>query len=162
MSPEVPTRVLAVSEGAVFEACSSAPGVPLVLPFGPEPFSCLLWDHDGRATSEQRAVLVRTLLHAGCRYFVCGGQNCEAWHDAADDEFLARQAHEARAALDIEYVMTSWHEGEGVDEVAFFFVNCSDLHGHDFRRFLVLHVGEWADIAALEAAVRRQVPGAAT
>lgn len=25
MSPEVPTRVLAVNEGAVFEACSSAP-----------------------------------------------------------------------------------------------------------------------------------------
>jgi hypothetical protein len=150
------SRILAEHEGKSYVALAIDPRVVFVPPPVGEPFPCLLWDHDGRATGEQRAALARALLTAGCRYFVCAGQNCEAWHDAADDEFLARNCHEPETVPDIDYVMTSWHDGESVDDVAFFFVNCTNLHGHDFASFLVLHIGEGPDRGTIEAAVRRE------
>jgi hypothetical protein len=150
-------ELLAESAGQSYLACTLDPSAAFASPFADAPFPCLIWDHDGRATGEQRAAVVRALLEAGCRYFVCGGQNCKPWHDAADDEFLARHFHDPEAASDIDYVLTSSHENESVDGVAFFFVNCTNLHAHDFRRFLVLHVGERPDRGPLEAAVRRQV-----
>lgn len=38
--------------------------------------------------------------------------------------------------------MTTWHADESPDDVAFFFVLNRNFNEHDFKRFLVLHVGD--------------------
>ena len=148
-------NVLAEKEGRSFVAVVLDASGGFVLPFAGTPFPCLVWDHDGRSTDEQRLALARQLLDAGCRFVVCGGVNCEAWHDDVDTEFVRRHLGEPEDVLDAAHVSTTWHEGESVDEVAFYFVNCTNLHGHDFRRFLVLHVGAGLLKGPLEVAVRR-------
>lgn len=43
-----------------------------------------------------RFTIAKELLKAGCRYAVCGGQTCEAWHDAIDEVFVESQACSGR------------------------------------------------------------------
>lgn len=57
-------------------------------------------------------------------------------------------------------MMTSWHSGEVIEDVAFFFVNNTNYDEHDFRDFLVLQIGDDpATETALIAAVRTLVAG---
>jgi hypothetical protein len=124
-------------------------------PFEGVLYPCLIWDHDGGFTHVERRAVAKTLLEAGCRYAVCGGLNCEAWHDAVDIEFVERHLHDAEDVRDAVHVMTTWHEGESPDDVAFFFVLNTNFDYHDFGRYLVLHVGGGPAKAQLDAAVRK-------
>jgi hypothetical protein len=51
-------------------------------------FPCLVWDAHADRTSEERHVLVASLMEAGCRYLVCGGPGCTAWEQAGDEAFV--------------------------------------------------------------------------
>ncbi len=51
--------------------------------------------------------------------------------------------------------MTSWHNHEGVDEVAPFFVLNTNFDDHDFGHYLVLHVGTGPAKKSVNAAVRK-------
>jgi hypothetical protein len=126
-----------------------------VSPFPGTLFPCMIWDHDGRFTGAQRAEVARQLLQAGCRYAVCGGQSCEAWHDAVDEEFVQQHMNDSNATLDAVHVMTTWHADESPDDVAFFFVLNTNFGDHDFERYLVLHVGDGQAKEEVDAAVRR-------
>ncbi len=102
----------------------SQPGQPL--PDVPAPFAVLLdaEDEDWRNPSTLYHHVL-ALLEAGCRYFVCCGDRCEALHDAVDDVVVERG---------YEGVMTTFHEGEPhVDVVAFF-----RLVSHPMKGALVL------------------------
>ena len=118
-------------------------------------FPCLIWDHDGCSSAHVRSAVARALLEAGCRYVVCGGRDCEAWHDAVDWEFVSAHLDDPTVVTDAAHVMTSWHNGETPDDVAFFFVLNTNFDDHDFRTFLVLHVGSGPDHERLDAAVRK-------
>lgn len=125
----------------------------LLSPFGGEPFSCLLWDHEGSFGSEERIAVASSLLSYGCRYAVCGGKRVREWHDAIDSVYLSRLGHELQGS-DEDYLITTWHEGEGPAEVAFFFVFNVDDDDADFDHKLILHIGGGEDQALLETAVR--------
>jgi hypothetical protein len=148
-------NVLAMKDGRSYAALALDALDEFIAPFSGTLFPCLIWDHDGRATEEQRHALALALLEAGCRYFVCGGENCAAWHDDVDTEFVQQHLDEPDDVRDAAHVMTTWHEDESVDDVAFYFVSRSNLHEHEFTRFLVLHVGHGPTRAELDAAVRR-------
>ena len=148
-------NVLAENEGRIYGAIAiDVPG-DFVSPFTGALFPCLIWDHDGRFAEDQRAVVVTGLLQAGCRYAVCGGQNCEAWHDAVDAEFVRQHLSDLDDCLESVHVMTSWHADENPDDVAFFFVLNTNFDYHDFVRYLVLHVGDGETKEAVDAAVRQ-------
>ena len=102
------------------------------------PYPCLIWA--GRSTSAAfKADLVRRLIQSNCRYVVCAGTECQAWETAADEAFVNSDAD--FNPPDERHVMTTAHEGESPDEVAFFFVNLTNFDDHDFRRYAVMFIG---------------------
>lgn len=109
-------------DGKLFEAITVDHAGQLKLPFVDVLFPCLIWGHDGRSTDAKRSVIASALLDAGCRYAVCGGENCDAWHEAVDVEFVKRHIDDPDDVLDSVHVMTTSHDGEAPDDVAFFFV----------------------------------------
>lgn len=120
--------------------------------FSGHPYCCLLWDHEGRSGRESQAAIARDLVSSGCRYVVCGGTNCEAWHDAIDDECITYDS--SGEIVDVPLVMTTWHDGESPEQVAEFFIHCTSVENIEFSRYLVVHVGTSSIRHALEAAVR--------
>ena len=135
-------RVLAEKDGKLYGAITIETPGDLVSPFPGTLFPCMIWDHEGHFTELERSQVANKLLEAGCQYAVCGGMNCEAWHDTIDIAFFRRHGEEPETVQDAAFVMTTWHKDESPDEVAFFFVVNTNFDGHDFSRFLVLHVGD--------------------
>jgi hypothetical protein len=66
---------------------------------------------------------------------VCGGKNCEAWHDDAD---MVVVILELDSGQELPMVMTTWHSDEPEEEVVFFAFNLTNFDQHDFRKYLVL------------------------
>jgi hypothetical protein len=147
--------VLVVQGGKTYVATTLDAAGDVVSPFPGALFACMIWSHDDRLTEAQRAEVARQLLQAGCRYAVCGGQICEAWHDAVDEELLQQQSNAPATTLDAVEVMTTWHTDESPDDVAFFFVLNTNFGDHDFEHYLVLHVGDGPAREEVDAAVRR-------
>ncbi len=118
-------------------------------------FACLLWDHGGGSSENDRAALSKLLIDAGCRYAVCGGACAAEWELAVDLEFVRRHLGQDPAVRDAEHVMTTAHAGEPPEDVAFFFVMCTNFDKHDFQQYLVLHIGRDHAVSFVDAAVRR-------
>ena len=127
-------------------------------PFGGEPFPCLLW-HRGGFTRDAKRDLAHALIHGGCRYAVCAGVECEAWHDAFDAAFLEEHEGQSEDESDRDFMMTTWHERDTIDDVAFFFVLNTNFDDHDFTRYLVLHVGDAPVPDEINAAVAHYAMG---
>jgi hypothetical protein len=151
--------ILAENDDRIYGAVTIDRAAGFVSPFSGHLFPCLIWDHEGRFVDVERAAVAKALLEAGCRYAVCGGERCEAWHDAVDEEFVAEHLDDPEETQNAAHVMTTWHSGETPDEVAFFFVLNTNFDDHDFRRYLVLHVGSGPAKAHVDAAVRKYALG---
>jgi hypothetical protein len=115
------------------------PGEALGSPFGGEPFPALVWAA-GSTPPEEKARVCAELTASGCRYFVCGGRECVAWETAADDAFIALDLQEPE--YDAQFVMTTSHDRQPANDVAFYFANNTSFDSHDFRRYLVLMIGD--------------------
>jgi hypothetical protein len=146
--------VLAENEGKIYRAIAIDAPEDFASPFPGALFPCLIWDYDGYFTNTQREVVARALLEAGCRYVVCGGERCEAWHDAVDSAFVQQHLDDPEDVRAAVHVMTTWHDGESPDDVAFFFVFNTNFDDHDFRQYLVLHIGARKTKEQVDAAVR--------
>lgn len=112
-------------------------------PFDGNPFTCLLWDASGASSDDERGRLAAALVESGCVYAVCGGADCEAWHDAVDEAFAALQV-EGRVPDD-RMVMTTWHAGESARDVAEFYVRSAVPAAGAVEWHLVLRIGEDRD-----------------
>lgn len=148
-------HVLAENGGNTYGAVTIDAAHAFVPPFAGSPFACLVWDHEGRFADAGRFAVAEALLAAGCRYAVCGGERCEAWHDAVDEVWLAQHFDDADDAQHASQIMTTWHDGESADAVARFFVRDTGFEDHGFRRYLVLHIGSGPARALLDTAVQR-------
>jgi hypothetical protein len=121
-----------------YHACVDAGSPTIIAPAGP--YVCLLWDHDGELSSADRDEVATALLVSGCRYAVCAGASAMAWETAVDLAAVRMATAQDDAAEDA-FILTTSHETEHVDDVAFFFVTCTNFGEHDFREFVVLHIG---------------------
>ena len=148
-------NLLAQINGRTYAATTIRHPSDFASPFSEGLFPCLVWDHQGRFDKAQQRDVAKALLDAGCRYAVCGGKECEAWHDSFDWEFVERHLNDADEVREAEHIMTTWHEGETPDEVAFFFVCNTNFDDHDFTRYLVLHIGADETNDDVDAAIRR-------
>jgi hypothetical protein len=118
------------------------------------PFACLVWDHGPTVAADTvREAVARAVLSAGCRYVVCGGASPDAWELTFDMAYVERNLEG-----ELPLVVTTSHEDESVDEVAFYFVRCVAVDDLDLSNFVVLHVGATtANIrASLDDAVRER------
>lgn len=146
-------RKLAQHGERVYLATDSKTVASAIASFRGEPFVCLVWDHDGAASWEQQRALGKILIAAGCRYILCGGKNCSSWHDAADMEFVEKHGDKTDAEYDAAHVMTTWHDGEPPDEVAWDFAFLTFIEPDGAPYYLVVHVGTSPDESTLDAAV---------
>lgn len=112
-------------------------------PFETGSYTCLLWDTRGDASIEERLQLGRTLIESGCVYVVCGGATCGAWHDIIDEALITLQSE--GLVPEERVVMTTWHEGEGSDDVAEFFVLVAVPAVGAVTQHLVLQIGQGWD-----------------
>ncbi len=138
--------------GEFYGLVSGPDASSVTLPADWPSFVCLIWDSAGTYSAHARLTLSRKLIAAGCRYAVCGGLECEAWHDSVDGAYaeLGRDFEET----DNRFVMTTWHRDEWPNAVAFFFVNCTDYEDNRFSDHLLLHLGS---NAGLESELKRSV-----
>jgi hypothetical protein len=146
--------ILAETQSKIYGAITIDTPEGFASPFSGHLFPCLIWDHDSRFTDGERSALAGALLAAGCRYAVCAGESCQAWHDAIDMEFVQRHIDDSQQVQESVHVMTSSHERESPDDVAFFFVHNTNFAHHDFTRYLVLHIGKGGPKERLNLAVR--------
>ena len=131
-----------------------APGEPLGTAFDGDAYPALVWAAV-RTTATQKHRLCAELIATGCRYVVCGGLQSAAWEEAADDAFAAQDLPDEE--FEAGHVMTSSHEYEPPEEVAFFFFHNTRFGGHDFTRYLILMIGEDAGIRErLVSAIREE------
>ena len=110
-------------------------------PFSGAVFPCLLWDHEGGASPEQKSALAGSLIDGGCRYAVCGGRENGDWEEAFDLAYVHRHGDKSDEEQDRYFVMTTSHRDQPAGDVAFFFVFNTNFGEHDFREYLILHVG---------------------
>lgn len=130
------------------------PGDDLAPPFAGEPYAALVWATQP-TTDAQKHRIAHALIASGCRYVVCGGAQCEAWEEAADDAYLLQDLPED------DVVMTTSHRGEPPDDVVFYLANATRMH-RDFSRYLVLVVGPDEPVQErLTELVREEVQAAA-
>jgi hypothetical protein len=123
--------------------CALSSAAEFVVPVRDSPFSLLLWDVAGGWSASERVRLANALLDAGCRYAVCGGVDCEVWHDTIDWAFVDREIANNHAA---RLVMTTGHTDEPIEDVVQFFVLHARLPGEDLREHLVVQIGQDWDI----------------
>jgi hypothetical protein len=86
------------------------------------------------------------LVLSGCRYMMAWGRECGAWDDSVDwaalEVFNYYEGKEI--GKDPDFVMTSWHEDEPLEEaLAFCHHSASDPFLHqEFKSALLLHIAE--------------------
>ena len=142
-------------DGRTFGYAHIRAGEEFRSPFGTQPFACLVWDADGAYDVAERQRLADAIIASNCRYVVCGGAACEAWHDAMDESFLELELKGEE--YEERFVMTSWHTGQAEAEVAMFFVHCTASDEEPFTKYLVLQVGGgWDAMNRLKVAVQDQ------
>ena len=125
-------------------------------PFAGMQFACLLWNHNVERDVEAATALLGSLIDSGCRYLVCGGLDCEWWHDLADELFVGKYLDATDEERERNHVMTTWHAQESPADVAFFFAFNTSFDDITFDRFLVLHLGDGPGIDAVDGAVQAQ------
>jgi hypothetical protein len=102
----------------------------LTSPFPGEEFSLLLWS-DVEASVDQQIRLSQQIVAQRCRNVACGGHDCERWHDIIDE-----------CSYELPLVMTTWHDGETINEVAKYFSRFGDFsEGYRGTKFAVAYVG---------------------
>ena len=145
--------LIAEAEGKRFYSLNISSVGPLSIG-SDEPFVCLLWDHGGLGGQEpEHVAFARALIQSGCRYSVSAGKSCENWEAAFDLAWVEEYVDVTAEQQERDHVMTSSHEGEEPDAVAFFFVMNTCFDDHDFQRYVVIHLGEGPDLINLNRRV---------
>ena len=96
----------------------------------------ILEKHD----SVEQQEFCRWLCEVGCRYAMTFGLNCENWHDAIDESLLEK--FEFGDIPDDEFIMTTWHNDESLEDVIFFAKHAATHPSLDLERLVVFHFGE--------------------
>ncbi|MBX9626749.1 MAG: hypothetical protein K2X82_23310 [Gemmataceae bacterium] len=127
----------------------------LSAPFGGEEFALLLVVADPVVSDEERAAISNQIVRQGCRYAVCAGYDCPRWDDAIDWAHLGTDPD--FTPPDERFVMTTWHEHDSLEEVAYFLRWTTAFDRFVPRHFLALVLGGSADDEArIRSAVEKE------
>jgi hypothetical protein len=84
----------------------------------------------------------RWLVKSGCLYMMAWGDRCSSWDDSVDWETLEKFSY--GDIPDEDFVMTTWHEKESLEEVFWFAGHCASHRDVDLANTLILHVSPTA------------------
>jgi hypothetical protein len=126
-------------------------------PTAGRPYAGLFWSHTPFREPDRWA-LANAIVDSGCRYAVCAGAENEALHDDIDSAYIRPIVELRPEGIGRELVMTTWHDAEPPDEVAFFLTHSVFREdGGAFDEFLVVHLNGTPDEHAIvDRAVRQQ------
>ncbi|MGV7222123.1 MAG: DUF7684 family protein [Nitrospinales bacterium] len=79
------------------------------------------------------------LVNSGCLYMMAWGQNCGTWDDSVDMAVLEKWNF--GDIPDEEFVMTTWHESEPLEEVFYYGKNDATHSIVEIKNVLILHIG---------------------
>jgi hypothetical protein len=117
-------------------------------PFAGEDYALLLYVAATDVTAEEQTQISEEIVASGCRYVVCYGHRCSSWDDSIDLASIDAGKEEE------SFVMTSWHEEDTPDDVAFFFQHNTAFDDFTAERKGLFILGSNSKIeAALETAV---------
>jgi hypothetical protein len=108
---------IATSGGRSFSLLQQPEPLPPAVGFDGSCFPCLIRDSGGERTADQRHLVVTALIEAGCRYFLCGGEDPRLWEDAADEAFVMMTLNAPEAERAERMVTTTSHVAESEEEV---------------------------------------------
>ena len=117
----------------------------------PAPFKAVLV-LEAPTTPAWRDRIAAWLVERGCLYAMAWGTDCEAWHDAIDEAFIA--AHPDGLPGDDQLIMTTWHDDEPLEELARFAAHDATHPSGELAAPLVLHIAQAPREAELLAAMR--------
>ena len=123
----VPAKYLRISEGGE---------LPSIDHLGPFRAVVIL---DDEYSDNWQDIVSRWMVDAGCLYMMAWGPNCSSWDDSVDyaqiQKFLPDEAPEE------QFVMTTWHNDESLEEVFWFAQTCAYDPYDLIKNTLVVHVG---------------------
>ncbi|HSA96324.1 MAG TPA: hypothetical protein VLJ16_09745, partial [Acidobacteriota bacterium] len=99
----------------------------------------LIYAVDENTTREEQEAISDQIVISGCRYAVCAGYKSSSWDDSIDMAYLKRNGGDVH---DENFVMTSWHDKESLEDIVFFFLSLTSFDYFTAERFVVLLVGE--------------------
>ena len=112
-------------------------------PFAGQEFAALLYAADDRISEQEQADISAALVAQGCRYAVCAGHQCSSWDDSID---FAYAEHNDWQCNDENFVMTTWHDDESLEDIVFFFL-CNTSFDYFYpEKSLVLVIGNAPDM----------------
>jgi hypothetical protein len=95
---------------------------------------------EGTYTDEWQDKVSGWLIDSGCLYMMAWGPNCSSWDDSVD--YAQTQKYLPDEAPDEEFVMTTWHNDESLEDVLWFAQFCAHDPYDMIKHTLLLHVGD--------------------
>lgn len=108
------------------------------------PYVCLIYSNQENVYNDEMEIISNWIISSGCRYAVCAGIHCSEWHDAIDIAYIVSDPN--YSPPDSRFIMTSWHTGESLEEIVWFWLVLTNYDDNIFENFLLLTIGDSEDI----------------
>ena len=120
-----------------------------ISPFGARQFVAWVIAEDVALSREEMYQISLGLVEAGCRFAACSGIECSIWDDAID--YAAMEIFPDTEHGEGPLVMTTWHDGQSMEEIADLIANWTSFEDFVSEHFLVVSVGGDSDQGALDS-----------
>ena len=88
---------------------------------------------------ERQKAISRWLVDTGCLYMMAWGPGCSGWDDSVDLANL--EDYDYKEVPDDDFVMTTWHEDERLEEVFWFSKNNAYHPTKELENAVIVHLG---------------------
>ena len=94
---------------------------------------------EAASSNEWQHFVSERIVAAGCRYVMAWGEQCERFHDSVDSASLERYDYDVPAE---QFIMTTWHDDESLENVFWFAQFCADLSNDEvqLQKTVILHI----------------------
>lgn len=113
-----------------------APGAAIPNTLSGAPFRAVIII-ERKVTNDWRNLVSDWLVESRCLYAVAWGDECSAWDDSVDESARALHGDDLD---DDEFVMTTWHENESIDEAFWFAGICAGHPTIDLNRIILIDI----------------------
>src|SRR5438105_8856178 len=93
---------------------------------------------DSDVTPEWQGQVSDWLVRSGCQYMMAWGHNCGDWDSSVDEASLAM--FDYGEIPDDNFVMTTWHENESLQETFRFSERCAMHPSLELDRTCIVHI----------------------
>jgi hypothetical protein len=95
---------------------------------------------ESKVAPDRQAAISKWLVRTGCLYMLAWGVECSSWDDSVDLANL--EAYDFGDIPEESDIMTTWHEGEPLQEVFWFAKNSAEHPVIPIENTLVIHFSD--------------------